>query len=265
MTSFGCATDPGTMQGLLPEAGNGVCRTRMAAEVEARIGEAAFRGKGAAPFVTVSYAQSLDGSIAALPGHPLALSGAESTALAHELRALHDAILVGIGTILSDDPLLTVRLVEGRDPQPVVLDSRLRFPLNARMLEHGSRPPWVVTGLRGEPRRIGALEERGVRVVRVTLDRMGQVDISAMLAALRGLGVKSLLVEGGVQVITSFLAARVVDQMVVTIAPLMVGGPRAPDGPVKRKGSSYPRLKNVTYERIGEEIVLRGDLVRDTW
>ena len=263
MTFFGCSMDSEMKPGRFPEGANGAARYRVAGEVEGRIREAALRWGEAAPFVTVSYAQSLDGSIAALPGHPLVLSGVESAALAHGLRALHDAILVGIGTILSDDPLLTVRLVEGRDPQPVVLDSRLRFPLNARMLKHGSRPPWVVTGRKGETGRIEALEGRGIRVMGVTRDRNGQIDLPALMAALRELGIKSLLVEGGAQVITSFLAARLVDQVVITIAPLMVGGLRAPDGPVKRKGSSYPRLKNVRYERVGEDLVLRGDLGRD--
>ena len=83
------------------------------------------------PFVTLSYAQSLDGCIAAKRGQPLALSGPQSLTLTHQLRSAHDAIMVGIGTLLADNPRLTVRLVEGRDPQPVVLDSRLRFPSEA--------------------------------------------------------------------------------------------------------------------------------------
>ncbi|HEX9595492.1 MAG TPA: RibD family protein, partial [Anaerolineales bacterium] len=83
------------------------------------------------PTVTLSYAQSLDGSIALHRGEPLTLSGPESMAMTHRLRAAHDAILVGIGTVISDDPQLNVRLVEGRNPQVVVLDSRLRLPLTA--------------------------------------------------------------------------------------------------------------------------------------
>src|SRR5262249_3832268 len=83
------------------------------------------------PFVTLSYAQSVDGSIAARPGQPLALSGAQSMTLTHQLRVAHDAILVGIGTVLADNPRLTVRLVEGKNPQPIVADSHLRFPLSA--------------------------------------------------------------------------------------------------------------------------------------
>ena len=91
------------------------------------------------PFVTLTYAQSLDGSIAADPGQPLSLSGPQSLLLTHYLRAAHDAILVGIGTVLADNPLLNVRLVEGKNPQPVIVDSQLRFPLDANLLRR--HPP----------------------------------------------------------------------------------------------------------------------------
>ncbi len=96
------------------------------------------------PYVTLSYAQSLDGSITARRGEPLAISGPESLEMTHRLRAEHDAILVGIGTLLADDPRLSVRLVAGADPQPIIVDSRLRFPLNARILLDG-RSPWIAT------------------------------------------------------------------------------------------------------------------------
>src|SRR4051794_24685033 len=88
------------------------------------------------PIVTLAYAQSLDGSIATAARRPLALSSQPALKLTHQLRAEHDAILVGIGTVLADDPLLTVRLVNGPNPVPVVLDSRLRLPSTARLLGH---------------------------------------------------------------------------------------------------------------------------------
>ena len=94
------------------------------------------------PLVSLSYAQSLDGSLAARRGSPLLLSGKASMQLTHRLRASHDAILVGIGTILADDPQLTVRLVQGPQPQPVILDSHLRLPPNARVFQ-GPKLPWI--------------------------------------------------------------------------------------------------------------------------
>ena len=93
------------------------------------------------PFVTLSYAQSLDGSIAARRGATTPISGPDALRLTHQLRAHHDAILVGIGTVLADDPQLTVRLVAGPNPQPVIVDSRLRLPLTARLLSDGAPPP----------------------------------------------------------------------------------------------------------------------------
>ena len=101
---------------------------------------AAHRRRTGRPLVTLSYAQSLDGSIADRPGRPLALSGPQAMALTHGLRAAHEAILVGIGTVLADNPRLNVRLVTGPDPQPVVVDSRLRFPPYANLLSNGRSP-----------------------------------------------------------------------------------------------------------------------------
>ena len=112
------------------------------------------------PLVTLSYAQSLDGSIADRPGRPLSLSGSQSMILTHGLRASHDAILVGIGTVLADNPRLNVRLVTGKSPQPVIVDSRLRFPPYANLLRHG-RAPWIVANEGADPERREALEAIG--------------------------------------------------------------------------------------------------------
>ena len=124
-------------------------------------GVADHRQRTGCPFVTLSYAQSLDGCIVAQPGQPLALSGAQSLILTHKLRAAHDAILVGIGTVLADNPRLDVRLAPGPDPQPVVVDSRLRFPLNANLLQ---QPPYP--GLPPVSRLAKTISERWKRLGR---------------------------------------------------------------------------------------------------
>ena len=100
------------------------------------------------PFVTLSYAQSWDGSITTRSGESLALSGAEATRLTHQLRSIHDGILVGIGTVLTDDPQLTVREWSGPNPQPIVLDSQLRMPVNARLCQHADKNCWVLTRIK---------------------------------------------------------------------------------------------------------------------
>jgi 3,4-dihydroxy 2-butanone 4-phosphate synthase/GTP cyclohydrolase II len=115
------------------------------------------------PRVTLTYAKSLDGSIAARSGRPLPLSGTESMLYTHQLRAAHDAILVGIGTVLNDDPRLNVRLASGASPRPIVLDSELRCPIDARCLEV-SRRPIVITTDRAAADRRRTLESQGVTV-----------------------------------------------------------------------------------------------------
>jgi 3,4-dihydroxy 2-butanone 4-phosphate synthase/GTP cyclohydrolase II len=207
--------------------------------------------------VTLSYAQSLDGSIAARPGRPLPLSGAESLALTHYLRAAHDAILVGIGTVLADNPRLNVRLVQGKNPQPIVVDSRLRFPPYAQLLRHG-RPPWIATSQEADPERQAALETLGAIIIRLPCGANGWVNLEALLECLAARGVNSLMVEGGAEIITSFLAPRLADQMVLTIAPRLVGGLRVVDNPGQRNGNCFPRLRHLIYQQLGEDLVLWG-------
>lgn len=213
------------------------------------------------PEVTLTYAQSLDGSITVRRGESMVLSCSESLALTHELRARHDAILVGIDTVLVDDPRLTVRLVEGTDPQAVVLDSRLRTPLDARLLR-GSHPPWIATTEPADPAARQALEERGARVLPLPPNREGQVDLYALLQRFNELGVGRLMVEGGAKVITSFLAAGLVDRIVLTIAPILVGGLNAVANLAELDDRSFPSVRNPRFEWLGETLVLSGDVVR---
>jgi len=230
---------------------------QITALVRARLqGAAAHRQRLGRPLVTLSYAQSLDGSIAARAGHPLALSGHESLVLTHRLRAAHDAILVGIGTVLADNPSLNVRLVPGADPRPVVVDSRLRLPPYANLLRHG-RAPWIATGDGADPERRAALEDAGALVFPVS-SQNGWVDLDSLLKCLGDKGVNSLMVEGGAQIITSFLAARLVDQVVITLAPMLVGGLRVvdPQGPALKP---YPRLRRLLYQPLGDDLVLWGE------
>jgi 3,4-dihydroxy 2-butanone 4-phosphate synthase/GTP cyclohydrolase II len=228
-------------------------------KISIALGEAAgFKQRAGRPYVTLSYAQSLDGSIAARPGRPLALSGSQSMALTHGLRAAHDGILVGIGTLLADNPRLNVRLVEGKDPQPIVVDSRLRFPPYANLLRNG-RVPWIATSADADSERQAALEKIGARVLRLPAAVNGWVDLDAMLRHLGEMGLNSLMVEGGAQIITSFLAARLVDQVVLTIAPMLVGGLRVMDYLGQHQVNCFPRLRQVSYQRLGEDLVLRGE------
>ncbi len=210
----------------LPVEGRPTCK--ILNEIKAHLSSAqTYRNARGRPFVTLAYAQSLDGSIASGGKQPLALSSAEAMALTHALRAAHDAILVGIGCVLADNPRLTVRLIPGRSPQPVVVDSTLRCPLTANLLMHNGASPWIVTTDKADKERQKLLETAGATVIRLGNPSGVRIDLSALLKRLSRMGVSSIMVEGGAQIITSFLAERLVDQVVVTIAPLLVGGLRA--------------------------------------
>ena len=211
------------------------------------------------PRVTLTYAQSLDGSIAAQAGRPLALSGTESMQYTHQLRAAHDAILVGIGTVFSDDPHLNVRLASGASPRPIVLDRELRCPIDARCLE-ASRRPIVAAADRPSSVRRRDLEAQGVTVLTVPTckENTSQLDLSALLDRLFAESIRSVMVEGGARVITSFLRARLVDRVVITIAPVLVGGLHGVVDLVADEARGFPRLQHATWQKLGSDWVVAG-------
>jgi GTP cyclohydrolase II len=209
------------------------------------------------PLVTLSYAQSLDGSLAAWRGQPLALSGPQTLRLTHQLRAAHDAILVGIGTVLADDPRLTVRLTPGNHPQPIVLDSSLRIPLESRLLAEPVHPLWIATTRDAPDDRRAALAARGVQLVDLPTSPEGGVSLHSLLSKLAENGTNSLMVEGGARVIASFLRQQLVNQVLLTIAPCFVGGVPALSTPLV---GNFPRLRDMQVELLGEDLIVWGTL-----
>ena len=211
------------------------------------------------PYVTLSYAQSIDGSIACRPGRALALSCPEAMIFTHQLRSIHDGILVGIGTILADNPLLTVRHVNGDSPRPIVVDGRLRFPADAQVLQHHSKKPWIATAEEPDQERERALVKAGAKILHIPYDPDGLIDLALLLAQLRELNIGSLMVEGGAQIITSFLKHRLVDQLVLTMAPVYIGGMQAV-WPLQLSPFNPPRLENMAWEMCGSDLVMRADI-----
>lgn len=211
------------------------------------------------PFVTAKFAMSLDGKIATRTGESRWISGAESRAHGHLLRHANDAILVGIGTVLADDPQLTARVdgLEARQPLRVVLDSRLRTPPNAKVV--GSNTLIATT-------RAGKVGHAETLVLPGTDD--GRVALGPLLDELGRRGILSLLVEGGADVHASFFAEGLVDKVQAYIAPIVVGGRDAP-GPIG--GNGAPRLRDairlvgVETTQIGDDLSITGyvDVHRD--
>ncbi len=206
---------------------------------------------GPDPVVTLAYAQSLDGCLTIRPGQPTAISGPESKRFTHHLRALHDGILIGSGTLLADDPKLDVRLAPGPHPRPVLLDAALRVPLTARLV-HSAAGLIVFTSVSAPLEKVAALRSVGV-VVQVCASQDGFLDLKEVLAQLAALGIKTLMVEGGVQVLRSFLREQRWHLAVVTIAPRWLGG----YGGVGPALTSIP-LNDVQVETAGTDILLAG-------
>jgi diaminohydroxyphosphoribosylaminopyrimidine deaminase/5-amino-6-(5-phosphoribosylamino)uracil reductase len=211
------------------------------------------------PFVTAKFAMSLDGKIATRGGESRWISGPESRAHSHVLRSAHDAILVGVGTVVADDPELTARIdgSAARQPLRVVLDSQLRTPPNAKVVG----PNMLIATTRS-----GDVGEAEILVLAPTAD--GRVGLGPLLDELGRRGILSLLVEGGAEVHASFFAEGLVDRVQAYLAPIIIGGREAP-GPVGGDGiltlSNAIRLREVDATRIGEDLLITGyvDVHRD--
>jgi GTP cyclohydrolase II len=201
---------------------------------------AALRVPASRPAITLTYAQTLDGCIATADRRPLALSSPAAQTMTHRLRAAHDAILIGVGTVLADDPRLTVRLVEGPDPRPIVLDSQARTPPGARLLR-GPQAAWILTAPDAPPERIRRLEEAGAHAMTIERNLDGRLDLAAVFARLYAAGTRRVMIEGGADVIASCLRARLVDLVVLTIAPRWERGLPALNGDGVGFGLEAPR------------------------
>ncbi|KAG9017065.1 2,5-diamino-6-(ribosylamino)-4(3H)-pyrimidinone 5'-phosphate reductase [Tulasnella sp. 427] len=193
------------------------------------------------PFVTLTYAQSLDGKIAGKDGKQLILSGDESMTMTHWMRTMHDGILVGIGTALNDDPQLNTRRLPPQtapypQPTPIILDSQLRFQTSCKLIRNYASgtgcQPWVVCSSKSAlSEKAGELRQAGVRVIPVAIDaETGKLDLDDVLSTLKTLEIGTLMVEGGQKVISSLLSYKskatdrsVVDTIIITVAPIYVG------------------------------------------
>ncbi len=210
------------------------------------------------PAITLAYAQSIDGSISLKSGQPMLISGSDSLTLTHQLRAVHDAILVGIGTILADDPQLSVRLIEGPSPQPLVLDSRLRFPLDSKLLS-GDKKPWVFCSTEVDQSKVQTLESRGAKIFPLDVAEGGGLDLVSFLKFLTEHQINSVMLEGGASLIASFLGYGMVDKAIITIAPSFIGGLKVVAEPLsKNVEGPFPRIHSPKTAMLGDDLVLWG-------
>jgi diaminohydroxyphosphoribosylaminopyrimidine deaminase / 5-amino-6-(5-phosphoribosylamino)uracil reductase len=244
----------------LREAGisvtDGFCRD----EAESDLAGFLRRIREGQPQVTLKLATTIDSRIATRDGESQWITGPAARRLVHAMRARHDAILTGVGTILSDDPMLNCRLpgLGNRSPWRVVLDSRLSTPVTGS-LARSSRDikTMIITTQSGSPQACKALENLGLEVVRVGAGEDEKVDLDAALAALGERGITSVLVESGSELAASFLAADKVDRLVWFRAPMVIGGDGKPA--LEPLGiailDAAPRFERIDVRPIGEDMV----------
>ncbi|MEZ4288112.1 MAG: bifunctional diaminohydroxyphosphoribosylaminopyrimidine deaminase/5-amino-6-(5-phosphoribosylamino)uracil reductase RibD [Polyangiales bacterium] len=219
------------------------------------------------PLVTAKAAITLDGAMATRTGDSKWITGPEARKHAHRLRAEHDAILVGIDTVLADDPRLDVRLVDGSNPVRVVLDGSLRTPPTAAVLTDTTTPTILVHGPSAPQKNKDPLLERGATFIEVPAKTQTKLDLKATLEELGKRNIMSLLVEGGSKVHGSFFDEQWVDRVALFVAPRILGDENAAKFPAGRGVDRIERattLINRETEFLGPDFFLRGDVRYET-
>jgi diaminohydroxyphosphoribosylaminopyrimidine deaminase/5-amino-6-(5-phosphoribosylamino)uracil reductase len=216
-------------------------------------------------YLSLKLAVSLDGRIATRTGASKWITCPESRTRVHSLRSAHDAVLVGINTVIADDPRLTVRDVPGRNPVRIVVDSKLRLPTGSQLVATAKETPTCVITTSDASRAVAeALEDAGVAVIRVPATAEGRCDMLSALRELAAREVVNVLCEGGAELAGSLLAAGLPDEMHVFVAPVLLG-PRGRPGAVDWAGpetpADAPRIESPRWELCGTDAYVAGQLV----
>jgi len=215
------------------------------------------------PYITVKWAMSVDGKIATHTGESRWITSEESREYAHKIRGQMDGILVGINTVVRDDPLLTCRIEGGRNPKRIVVDSNAALPLNSRLLSTINESE-IIVAVSKNPQlsRIQKLEQMGCRIVQ-TKDMNGRVDLKELFQRLGEMKLTNILVEGGSRVITSVIEDRLADRVMVFVAPVIIGGEGAKSpvlGTGINKMSEAAEITEIMVTRLSNDIVIEGTL-----
>jgi diaminohydroxyphosphoribosylaminopyrimidine deaminase/5-amino-6-(5-phosphoribosylamino)uracil reductase len=212
------------------------------------------------PFIILKVAATLDGKIATRDGNSKWISGEASRRFVHRMRDQVDGVLVGIGTVLKDDPALTTRIKKGRDPYRIILDSRLRIPEEAKVIGDSPSKAIIATTELADKDKIERLEKRGVRIL-ILDSKEGRVDLKSCLSKLGEIEITSLMVEGGSQINGSFLDEGLIDKILLFFSPKLICDREAlgifgGSGKVTLK-EAIP-LQELNLRRMGEDILIEG-------
>lgn len=204
------------------------------------------------PYVTVKIAQSVDRKIAEAENTRTQITGKESAEFVHKQRSIYDAVLVGKGTVNTDDPLLNVRNVNGRNPVRIILDGSLNVnPDSICLNDENSANTWIFCSDKVDNGKVGALTNRGVKVFRLEINSNGRIDLRLLLSKLNDLNIQSVLVEGGREIFSEFISASLFDELIILQAPIIIGkGIEAFDM------NYQSQLKLFSAEKIGDDLKL---------
>lgn len=216
------------------------------------------------PFVIFKYAMTLDGKIATRTGASQWITGEKAREQVHRDRNRYTAILVGAGTVLADDPMLTCRIPGGRDPIRIVCDSRLSTPLSARLVQTAGSPATILATCCTDPARHAPYLDAGCEIVTVPQNPDGQVDLAALMQALGARGIDSIVLEGGGTLAWSALRAGIVHRVQAYLAPKLFGGAQAKT-PVQGLGVAHPddavRLSAPRITQLGDDLLLESEVI----
>jgi diaminohydroxyphosphoribosylaminopyrimidine deaminase/5-amino-6-(5-phosphoribosylamino)uracil reductase len=212
------------------------------------------------PFITLKFAQTIDGRIATASGHSRWISSDSSLRLAHRLRSSHDAVLIGVNTLIQDNPELTVRLIKGRNPFRVIVDSSLRIPMEAQVLKNQSSAKTIIaTTENASLEKVARLKSIGIETLVIEADTDHRVDLKKLFAELGKRTISSVLIEGGATIITSMLEENLPDRVVIVIAPKILGKGIEAVGDLGIK--TIDESLRIAYRKIsrkGTDIILDG-------
>ena len=221
--------------------------------------------KSGIPYVSVKYAQTLDGRIATKTGDSQWISSEASRKYVHFLRSTNDGIMVGAGTVIADNPQLTVRHVKGKNPLRIIIDSNLRIPIKSSVLTDDNPHQTIIATTSNAPaRKITAIKKLGAEVLVVKKERNGKVSFSSLLKELGKREIMSVLVEGGSGMITALLKVNLVDKMIIPISPRILGKGLEAIGDLNiNKIKDAIKFSSFKTMKKGDDIIFEGTILKD--